>query len=127
MLEGMLMIAVLTGMGVYFIKSADLPKELKERQAILDRESKTTATKTSKMKFNFENKEVKKVAVTKVEKTIEKKINLDAINREIDELTFKVTSLEQEIRDNNLRNELIKKEIDRLLVRLEELTKLKMA
>lgn len=127
MLEGMLMIAVLTGMGVYFIKSADLPKELKERQAILDRESKTTATKTSKMKFNFENKEVKKVAVTKVEKTIEKKINLEAINREIDELTFKVTSLEQEIRDNNLRNELIKKEIDRLLVRLEELTKLKMA
>ncbi len=127
MLEGILMITVLTGMGVYFIKSADLPKELKERQAILDRESKTTATKTSKMKFNFEKKEVKKVAVAKIEKTIEKKIDLEAINREIDELTFKVTSLEQEIRDNNLRNELIKKEIDRLLVRLEELTKLKMA
>jgi len=127
MLEGMLMIAVLTGMGVYFIKSADLPKELKERQAILDREVKTNAAKTNKMKFNFEKNESKKVAIQTIEKKIEKKIDLDAINREIDELTFKVTSLEQEIRDNNLRNELIKKEIDRLLVRLEELTKLKMA
>lgn len=121
------MITVLTGMGVYFIKSADLPKELKERQAILDRESKTTGIRQSKMKFNLEKKEVKKVANVKLEQKIEKKIDLDAINREIDEVTFKVTSLEQEIRDNNLRNELIKKEIDRLLVRLEELTKLKMA
>jgi DNA gyrase/topoisomerase IV subunit A len=127
MLEGILMITVLTGMGVYFIKSADLPKELKERQAILDRESKTTGIRQSKMKFNLEKKEVKKVANVKLEQKIEKKIDLDAINREIDEVTFKVTSLEQEIRDNNLRNELIKKEIDRLLVRLEELTKLKMA
>ncbi len=127
MLEGMLMITVLTGMGVYFIKSADLPKELKERQAILDRESKINSGRTNKMKFNFEKKEVKKIAEVRIEKKIEKKIDLDAINREIDELTFKVTSLEQEIRDNNLRNELIKKEIDRLLVRLEELTKLKMA
>lgn len=127
MLEGILMITVLTGMGVYFIKSADLPKELKERQAILDRESKTTGIRQSKMKFNLEKKEVKTVANVKLEQKIEKKIDLDAINREIDEVTFKVTSLEQEIRDNNLRNELIKKEIDRLLVRLEELTKLKMA
>lgn len=127
MLEGMLMLAVLTGMGVYFIKSADLPKELKERQAILDRDAKINTNRTSKMKFNFDKKEVKKVATTTLEKKIEKKIDLDAINREIDELTFKVTSLEQEIRDNNLRNELIKKEIDRMLVRLEELTKLKMA
>lgn len=127
MLEGMLMIAVLTGMGVYFIKSADLPKELKERQATLDRETKTNTGRSTKMKFNFEKAEVKKVATVKLEQKIEKKIDLEAINREIDELTFKVTSLEQEIRDNNLRNELIKKEIDRLLARLEELTKLKMA
>jgi chromosome segregation ATPase len=121
MLEGILVLVALLGMGVYFVKSADLPKELKERQAILDQESKRNPAQNIR-KFNFERQlETKTIAITT--KTI--KIDTQKIEKEINDLTFKITELEQQIKDNNLKNNEIQSQINSHLIRLEELNKLR--
>ena len=126
MLEGIAMLTVLTGMGVYFIKSTDIPKDLKDRSA----QSRATYGDSSmisapKKKFAFDNKNVvEKKSETRIQSIsiadlkeksdaaklaeIEKHIKRQSLialqNQKIDELTLLITSLEQEIKENNSRN-----------------------
>lgn len=115
MLEGILVFIALLGMGVYFVKSADLPKELKERQAILEQEARRNPQQNIK-KFNFERTSKQQNVVS---------LDKAKIENEINNLTFKITELEQQIRDNNQKNALIQAEINKHLLRLEELNKLR--
>ena len=123
MLEGLIMISAIAAMGIYMVKSAELPKELKERQVILEQELKANPLKK---KYRFDKVE-KKVAKTIEVKKVELKINKELIDQEINELTFKITSLEQEIRENNQRNNEILLQINTHLKRLEELNQLRNA
>ncbi len=114
MLELIAMITVLTGLGIYVVKSADLPKNLKERSAFLEAEARNNPELTTK-KFNFPSNK------TLTTKAIDQKILKQQKQNEIDALTLKITSLEQEIKANNNRNADIYQEISLLLKRLEEL------
>lgn len=107
MLEGIMAISLVV-MGIYFFKSTDLPKEMQDRSAQMEKETITVSKK--KMAYtSLKNN-------TSVEiKTDSKKSNqtlIDLHNKAIDELTLKITTLEQELKANNERNNEIQKEID---------------
>lgn len=107
MLEGIMALSLVV-MGIYFFKSTDLPKEMQERSAQMEKE--TIIVTNKKMAYTS----VKNNTAIEV-KIDNKKSNqslIDLHNKAIDELTFKITSLEQELKANNVRNADIQKEID---------------
>jgi hypothetical protein len=114
----------LTIMGIYFFKSTDLPKELKERSAQMKAETGQMVTSVPK-KMNLP-KEVSKAASLKMTQAklveinlLKKAAELKLYNAEIDKLTLTITTLEQEIRVNNSKNGEIQKLIDSHLVNLQ--------
>ena len=63
---------------------------------------------------------VNKISIAKpVQTTINKELELNSYNEELDRLTFTITSLEQEIKVNNANNSKIQKMIDAHLVRFQ--------
>jgi hypothetical protein len=112
MLELITLIAVLTGLGIYVVKSADLPKNLKERSTFLEAEARNNQELTNK-KFNFPNNK------SQIKIVVDQKIAKKQKQNEIDALTLKITALEQEIKVNNDRNAEIYQEISLLFKKLE--------
>ncbi|MFA6237731.1 MAG: hypothetical protein WC635_10425 [Bacteriovorax sp.] len=120
-----LMVLTLTVMGIYFFKSTDLPKDLKERSAQF--RSETSTNETSKnLKFTFPKDATRapvidsKIDAKLAEMKLQKKIKeIEILNSEIDKLTLEITSLEQEIKTNNSRNTEIQKTIDSHLISLQ--------
>jgi len=124
------MIICLALMGVYFFKSTDLPKELKERSA--QSQTQLTSPQTLKPKMAFP-----KIEINENKKTVEIDSGLEAkllamkqqkklkdialLQTEIDRLTLEITSLEQQIKDNNAKNAEIQTLIDTRLVTLMQL------
>jgi hypothetical protein len=154
MIEGIAMVTVLAGMGVYFVKSADLPKDLKERSAQLKSESSsyiapeknkfshlTNKTAEVKAEINIEIKretslqemrERAEVAASQklaIEESIkaQKLAKIELLNREIDELTLAITTLEQELKLNNKRNIEIEIQIATHLTRLQALKEIQIS
>lgn len=120
------MIFCLTLMGVYFYKSADLPKELKERSA--QTQAQLGSSQVNKPKMAFPKIEVKSVEANQnIEAKLlamkqQKKVkDIALLQAEVDRLTLEITSLEQLIKDNNAKNAEIQKTIDAHLVTLIEL------
>lgn len=156
------MAVVLTGMGIYFVKSTDLPKDLKD---IAARNKGSSMNMPTKRKMAFENKQNNENnnMMPKVNKPImpmEKKTNLPEatrsmasnldvklqssqeklreleakkahrialIQKKIDELTVIITTLEQELKNNQERNSEIQKEINKLIDSLIALEQSKIA
>lgn len=121
------MVSVLTGMGVYFVKSTDLPKDLKNRSELTRREIGGQSSQF-KPKFNFDKLQNKSISNAELninaEKELQRKLDQKIQKeKEMNLLTLKITTLEQEIRDNNQRNAEILLEIDSYLVQLEKLNK----
>lgn len=122
------MIVCLAIMGVYFVKSADLPKELKERSAQYHTDSNrvdvkkplkiTIPNKIEKAATAIDNNQQAKLAEMKLHK---KTIEIQILNKEIDRLTMLITTLEQEIKANNERNAEIQTIIDGHLANLQSL------
>ncbi len=104
MIEGLMALSLVL-MGIYFVKSTDLPKEMKERSAQISRE--TVAPTTAKKKMAFPTQ----TTVTTVKKNSSQSL-IELHNKAIDELTLKITTLEQELKVNNARNAEIQREID---------------
>ncbi len=110
MLEGILMLCALSLMGVYFLKSSDLPSDLKARQVQLEKEL-------------LMQKSAKKFVVSLKPRTSETKetiVKID-IQKEIDKITFRITELESQLTKNKLKNVEIQSEIDSLILKLEQL------
>lgn len=134
MVEGIAMLTVLAGMGIYFVRSTDLPKDMKDRSAQLKQESlrnpsstqkkysfptNTTAVKTAqKLENNLDLKRAEEATKILAAKRLEK---IALIEKEIDTLTLTITALEQELKANNARNAEIQAEIDRHLETLARL------
>lgn len=138
MIEGIAMLTVLAGMGVYFVKSTDLPKDMKDRSAQLRQEAlrnpvssqkkfsfptntttASTATTSKSLANNLDLKRAEEATKLLAAKRLEK---IALIDKEIDTLTMTITALEQELKANNARNAEIQAEIDmhlNTLARLE--------
>lgn len=123
MVEGIAMLTVLAGMGVYFIKSTDLPKDMKQRSEHLQTEARHNTTVVQK-KFDFPtnkvkasvniNHELNKLNEAKILETkkLERLMAIELQNKQIDKLTLAITTLEQELKVNNARNTEILAEIE---------------
>ncbi len=111
-------------MGVYFVKSTDLPKELKERSAQHRNETSTKTSDKRKMVYATEIK--KTIAVNELNSKNNQSL-IELHNRAIDDLTLKITSLEQQLRANNEKNAEIQKMIDIHLESLRLLNNKKIA
>lgn len=146
MLEGIAMLTVLTGMGVYFIKSTDIPKDMREKSAQMRATYGDSVIAVAPKKYAFDKKitatnEAKKVEakiqsisitelkensdaqkLAEIEKHIKRQSLIALQNQKIDELTILITTLEQEIKSNNSRNAEIQAQID---IHLETLRVLK--
>ncbi len=131
-----LMCVSLAAMGFYFFKSTDLPKDMKERSARLSAEAGSTQTvKTKRMAFDApkttkievkvidDNQSAKLAQLESHKKQLEMKQRAQAI----DELTLKITALEQELKINNSRNAEILAEIDTHMNTLARLTSLSLS
>lgn len=108
MIEEFAMISTLAGMGIYFIKSADLPKELKERNDLLQEEKKKNPEAFGSKKLDF-NK------IAQRSNTRERKSRVSIGNyttKEVNKLTDEVSTLEQQLEFNNKKNQEIKKLIE---------------
>lgn len=127
------MIICLTLMGVYFFKSTDVPKELKERSA--RNESPVGAPQSFKAKMKFPKFEAVMTASTNEQKDAEAKLHamkyqkkikdIAQLQIEIDQLTLEITTLEQQIKNNNAKNAEIQLQIeDRLVILMELQTKI---
>jgi hypothetical protein len=146
MIEGIAMVTVLAGMGIYFVKSADLPKDLKDRSAQLKSESssyiapernkfshlinKTTETEINiavKRETSLQEMRQRAEVVASQKIAIEESIKaqrlakIELLNKEIDQLTLAITTLEQELKANNKRNIEIEIQIATHLSRLQTL------
>lgn len=138
MLEAIAMISVLAGMGIYFIKSTDLPKDLKERSARLEQESRHNPIVLQK-KYAFDNiNSNKKISVNAAqaqdanekllqEKKLERKKLVEKQIKRIDELTMIITGLEQELKINNEKKLEIEAQIELHLSELIQLKQNKLA
>lgn len=137
------MVTILAGMGFYFFKSTDLPKELKERSAQnrANNEYVTSAPKKFAMpkvvleekkmpveianlpsiKDNLEAERLMEI------KKQEREIKIALHNKKIDELTLLITTLESQIRANNSRNAEIQAQINLHLESLKLLQNNKIA
>lgn len=132
-----LMCVSLAAMGFYFFKSTDLPKEMKERSAQLRAEAAhNPIVRTKKMAFDAAATVTKKIDIKNSIKILDdhqlaRLAQLEAHKKElemkqraqvIDELTLKITALEQELKLNNDRNAEIMAEIDTHMTTLARLT-----
>ena len=141
MLEGIAMLTVLTGMGVYFIKSTDIPKDMREKSAQMRATYGDSVITAAPKKYAFDKKVETKIEtktqsisiaelkeksdatkLAEIEKHIKRQSLIALQNQKIDELTILITTLEQEIKSNNSRNEEIQAQID---IHLETLRVLK--
>lgn len=123
-----IMVITLAIMGVYFFKSTELPKDLKERSAMLQAESNnsTATNKTFRMTIpkmaaqtTLSDRDLDaKLTEMKLQKNL---VEIKLINAEIDKLTLLITTLEQEIRVNNERNNEIHATIETHLISLQAL------
>ena len=108
MIEEFAMVSALAGMGIYFIKSADLPKELKERNDQLQAEKKRNPQAFGAKKIDYSNLSLK--SRNKSNKT---RVSIgNYTTKEVNKLTDEVSSLEQQIELNNKKNQEIKKMIE---------------
>lgn len=112
MLEGLMALSLVL-MGIYFVKSTDLPRELKDRSAQHSKEASQVVV--TKKKMAFSGIEQNKIA----DKKMISASLIELHNKAIDELTLKITTLEQELKANNARNAEIQKEIDAHLISLQ--------
>ena len=149
MVEGLAMFAALAAMGVYFIKSTDLPKDMKERSAQLGASTPHVASAAPK-RYSFpketaENKSSELQAIQAKQdlllkqnedeaqaklaaaKKLERQLLVELHNKKIDELTLLITTLEQQIKDNNERNIIIQNQINAHLETLRLLKETKIA
>ena len=119
-------------LGIYFFKSTDLPKELKEMSAKnrseinIDSSQNISSNKTIIKNFNLPKVTIKENNVTDQELLISARAAKIAaekalISKRIDELTVIITTLEQELNVNNRRNAEILATIDAHLITLSEL------
>ena len=127
MIEAIGMITVLAGMGIYFVKSTDLPKDLKDRAERNNSATTQVSNTQTKKKYAFpqsgnvisnENKITKSDYMNELELKLKKQKIIDAKNKKIDELTILITALEQELKDNVARNVEIQKQIDTAMAEL---------
>ncbi len=124
-------------MGFYFFKSTDLPKDMKERSAQLRAEAASNPIlRTKKMAFDSVATNVTKADIKTSIKVLDdnqaaklaqleahkKQLEMQKRAQMIDELTLKITALEQELKLNNARNAEIMAEIDSHMATLAELT-----
>lgn len=132
MIEAIGMITVLAGMGIYFVKSTDLPKDLKDRSERHNSTSNQVTNNQSIKRYAFpqngngstiENKITKLDSVNELELKLKKQKIIDAKNKKIDELTILITALEQELKENKARNTEIQKQIDTAMAELISLKK----
>lgn len=122
-------------MGIYFFKSTDLPKELKEKSAQMRAQTGDIEIKRN-VKMSFPNLEKNEQREQKIVATIDtaaaeaklkemklqkKAREVQMLNAEIDRLTMEITTLEQQIKDNNAKNAEIQAQIDTHLVTLLKL------
>jgi hypothetical protein len=110
----------LTLMGIYFFKSTDLPKDLKERSAQMNSESNRTISAVPR-KMTLPRIPPSDIDQTKLAELslLKKAAELKNHSEAIDKLTFTITTLEQELTTNNSRNHEIQKLIDTNLVSLQ--------
>lgn len=124
-----LMVITLAVMGIYFFKSTDLPKDLKERSAKFESELRldarqSSATRSLKMTIPSE-----RIKTSSIENSLDAKLaaimnekksrEIQLLNKNIDDLTIEITTLEQEIRVNNEKNIEIQSMIDSRLISLQ--------
>lgn len=126
-----LMVVTLALMGFYFIKSTDLPKDMKERSAQFHSQSTDEAPRALKITLpkNLDKTSEQKSVRVILDKQIDAKLaemkqqkrakEIQVLNDEIDKLTIEITSLEQEIKLNNERNNEIQSLIDAHLISLQ--------
>ena len=129
MIEELAMVSVLAGMGIYFVKSTELPKELIERsknQTTLSKEAKIIKKTQNNVSKTLESSSSQSQLVIALEKN-KKLESMKLQEKEINELTIKITTLEQEIKVNNQKNSEIQQEISLCLKRLEHLSKLRIS
>jgi nitrous oxide reductase len=135
MLEGIAMCIALAGMGIYFVKSTDLPKDMNQRSEQM-RASSPIATNTTK-KYSFPVDLEKRQAIQEkqenlmrenlLEEQAKKQAKIALHNKKIDEITLLITTLEQEIKDNVERNAIIQKQINLHLDTLKTLKETQIA
>lgn len=143
MLELGLLAALIGSMGVYMMKSSELPQDQKNRSAQFQTEYDILKNQKKSLKISM-NKiaPAKKHAVKKVEATTaikdnsaaliqEAKIDLakakiqrnqllaQELNLKIDQLTLEITALEQQIKVNNQKNAEIQVQINNRLAELD--------
>ncbi|MBY0415544.1 MAG: hypothetical protein K2Q18_15330 [Bdellovibrionales bacterium] len=132
MLEGIAMCVTLVAMGIYFIKSTDIPKDMRDRSAQMKSQTPEVASSTAK-KYSFpvDKNKMEEIQVKKDKLAMENQLEreskilemkkrerqaLQALhNKKIDEITLLITALEQELKENNERNDQIQAEINRHL------------
>ena len=115
------MIITLAAMGIYFFKSTDLPRELKERSAQRQNESKSITSNFSStpLKFTHPKSEVKIINVDNnrdaklAELKLQKKLKeIQLLKEEIDQLTLIISDLDLELVANNEKSLEIQSIID---------------
>ena len=140
MFEGITMLTVLAGLGIYFVKSTDIPKDMKEKSAQMRATYGNTSLTAAPKKYAFDKKivvnseslppafsveELKNKTEASKRAEIEKYVKRQSLvalqNQKIDELTLLITSLEQEIKENNSKNADIQIQIDTHLEALRKL------
>lgn len=132
-----LMCVSLAAMGFYFFKSTDLPKDMRDRSAQLRAEAAANPIlRTKKMAFDSVATNVSKADIKTSIKVLDdnqaaklaqleahkKQLEIKQRAQAIDELTLKITALEQELKTNNTRNAEIMAEIDIHMNTLARLT-----
>lgn len=131
MLEGLAMCITLVAMGIYFIKSTDIPQDMRDRSAQLRSQSPEVLTAPKKYSFPIEKdrlqvlqeKQEKLLRVTQQEsdeklleiKSRDRQVKIALLNKKIDETTLLITALEQELKENNEKNSSIQAQINRHL------------
>ena len=134
------MFTVLAGLGFYFVKSTDIPKDMKEKSAQMRATYGDTSFAAPTKRYAFDKKmttssdnlppsfsieELKKQTeaskLAEIEKYIKRQSLIAVQNKKIDELTMLITSLEQEIKANNSKNSDIQAQIDGYLEALREI------
>lgn len=143
MLELGLLAALIGSMGVYMMKSSELPQDLKNRSAqfqteydILKNQKKSLKISMNKIAPSKKNA-VKKVVTTSTVKDNSAALIEDAkidlakakiqrnqlltqeLNLKIDQLTLEITALEQQIKINNQKNAEIQVQINNRLAELD--------
>ena len=132
MLEAVMCLS-LAAMVTYFFKSTDLPKDMKNRSAQTKSESQNYVVQPKKMAIPqnlvkqptiIDDSKAEKLALLEKHK---RELEIKQRAQQIDDLTLKITALEQELKVNQARNAEILAEIDAHMAKLKELMDLKLA